>query len=223
MGTELTLGTFCHENGHMICDFPDLYDYGAESNGVGEFSLMCSFGPDTNPTQVDAYLKDVAGWTSRLTVLKPGITASVAAGSNDFLVHRKSATEYFIMENRQQSGRDTGIPDAGLAIWHVDQFGSNNQEQMTPSEHYELSLEQADDLFDLEYGLNQGDPGDLFGGPAARSFGSGTAPSSRWWDGSPSGLEIAQISVPGPTITVTTQGAAVVTAAAIPSIVSVLT
>src|SRR3712207_3570689 len=31
---ELSLGTFCHENGHMICDFPDLYDYGYESNGI---------------------------------------------------------------------------------------------------------------------------------------------------------------------------------------------
>jgi M6 family metalloprotease-like protein len=26
MGNQLALGTFCHENGHMICYFPDLYD-----------------------------------------------------------------------------------------------------------------------------------------------------------------------------------------------------
>lgn len=25
---DLTIGTFCHENGHMLCRFPDLYDYG---------------------------------------------------------------------------------------------------------------------------------------------------------------------------------------------------
>ena len=40
IGSELTLRTFCHENGHMICDFPDLYDYGDESSGVGDFCLM---------------------------------------------------------------------------------------------------------------------------------------------------------------------------------------
>jgi M6 family metalloprotease-like protein len=40
MTNELSLGTFCHENGHMICDFPDLYDYGYESAGVGEFCLV---------------------------------------------------------------------------------------------------------------------------------------------------------------------------------------
>src|SRR5262245_37531160 len=52
MTDELTLGTFCHENGHMICDFPDLYDYGNESAGVGAFCLMCA-GPNVsekNPT-----------------------------------------------------------------------------------------------------------------------------------------------------------------------------
>jgi M6 family metalloprotease-like protein len=224
MGTELTLGTFCHENGHMVCDFPDLYDYGYESNGVGEYSLMCSFGPAVNPVQVDAYLKDLAGWTSKLTTLKPGMTIAVAAGANDFAIHRKNATEYFIIENRQRSGRDAALPDVGLAIWHVDQLGSNNQEQMTPSQHYECSLEQADNRFDLEHGLNGGDTGDLFGGPAARSFGSFTAPSSRWWDGNASGLEIAQISAPGPTITVKTATTPpAVTAPNVPAVVSLLT
>ena len=42
IGTELTLGTFCHENGHMVCDYPDLYDYGYESSGVGAYCLMCA-------------------------------------------------------------------------------------------------------------------------------------------------------------------------------------
>ena len=27
LGEQLLLGTYCHENGHMLCDFPDLYDY----------------------------------------------------------------------------------------------------------------------------------------------------------------------------------------------------
>jgi M6 family metalloprotease-like protein len=35
MGTQLTLGTFCHENGHMVCDYPDLYDT-ATSHGISD-------------------------------------------------------------------------------------------------------------------------------------------------------------------------------------------
>ena len=80
IGSELTLRTFCHENGHMVCDFPDLYDYGYESNGVGDFCLMCGGGSDTNPVQVSAYLKNQAGWTSRISEASPGTTANAGGG-----------------------------------------------------------------------------------------------------------------------------------------------
>jgi M6 family metalloprotease-like protein len=206
LGTQLTLRTFCHENGHMVCDFPDLYDYGSEGNGVGHYCLMCFGASNTNPAQVSAYLKDVAGWTSSMSNLGAGTTATLTAGVNDFLIHRKNANEYFILENRQRTGRDTALPDAGVAIWHVDRLGSNNNEQMTPTQHYELSLEQADGRFDLERRANGGDVEDLYGSPTATRFGTATAPASTWWDGTNSGLEIVDVSAPGTTMTISTQG-----------------
>ena len=205
MGSQLTLRTFCHENGHMVCDYPDLYDYGGESAGVGHYSLMCSGGADRNPTQVDAYLKNEAGWTRDLTPITPGATLTLDAGTNDFLVHQRDDDEYFILENRQQSGRDAALPDAGVAIWHVDERGSNSNEQMTPASHYELSLEQADGRFDLERRVNSGDSEDLYGGPSAPAFTSTTTPGSAWWDGTPSGLEIDEISAPAASMTVRTR------------------
>lgn len=204
MSNELVLRTFCHENGHMICDFPDLYDYGGESAGPGHFCLMGYGGSDKNPTQVGAYLKHAAGWTSSLTTITSGMNASVAAGQNDFYIHAKNQNEYFIIENRQQTGRDATLPDAGLAIWHVDETGSNNNEQMTPSMHYECSLEQADGRFDLEGNANAGDAEDLFGAPTTTSFSDTTAPNAHWWDGSASGLSINQISASGATMTFST-------------------
>jgi M6 family metalloprotease-like protein len=207
MGTQLTLGTFCHENGHMVCDFPDLYDYGYQSTGIGDYCLMCYGGSDLNPTEVCAYLKHKAGWASKLTTVAPGLTQAVVAGSNDFLIHKKNATEYFILENRQQTGRDASLPDAGLAIFHVDEaMNGNEDEQMTATQHYECSLEQADHRCDLEHNANAGDSTDLFGAPAYPAFGDATVPNSKWWDGSASGLEIEQISVPGPTMTIKTKG-----------------
>ena len=204
MNTQLTLRTFCHENGHMVCDFPDLYDYGSESNGVGDYCLMCFGGSDKNPTEVNAYLKNEAGWTSSLTDVQPSSTYSVVAGRNSFLRLQRNANEYFMIENRQQSGRDAALPDAGLLIWHVDETGSNNNEQMTPTMHYELALEQADNRFDLEHRANSGDTGDLYGSPGNTTFGNSTSPNARWWDGTASGLEIISISAPGPTMTITT-------------------
>ena len=60
------LGTFCHENGHMLCDYPDLYDYGGESSGVGHFCLMCAgnHADAKNPVGISAYLKRLSGWAS---------------------------------------------------------------------------------------------------------------------------------------------------------------
>jgi len=202
-GNELTLGTFCHENGHMICDYPDLYDYGNQSNGVGAWCLMCS-GPNVapkNPPQIDAYLKYKSGWAGEVTTISNGLSAVASATENHFFLHRKSATEYYIIENRNKAGRDAALPGTGLAIWHVDETGDQNFEQMTPAKHYELSLVQADGRTDLEGGVNDGDATDLYSSPARTVFSGVTNPASKWWDGSASNLEINTVSVPGSSMT----------------------
>lgn len=201
IGSELTLRTFCHENGHMICDYADFYDYGGESYGIGHYCLMCYGGNDKNPVQICAYLKNESGWATKAVVLAPGMTATLSAANNDFYVHSKSASEYFIIENRQRTGRDAFIPDTGLAIWHVDEGGSNSNEQMSGAQHYECSLEQADNRFDLEQRANAGDAEDLFASPNTTQFSDSTSPSARWWDGSNSGLNITNISASGGTMT----------------------
>lgn len=201
MGSRLTLRTFCHENGHMVCDFPDLYDYGGQSHGVGHYCLMCYGGSDTNPVHVNGYLKYKAGWATRITDYAPGVAGSLEAGGNEIYRHSRNAAEYFVIENRQQQGRDAAIPDAGLAIWHIDELGSNDDEQMTPSQHYECSIEQADNQFDLESGTNTGDSEDLFAAPHSSEFSPISLPGSGWWDGSASGLELSDISASGQTMT----------------------
>jgi len=201
--SELTLGTFCHENGHMLCDYPDLYDdeENAQSSGVGMYCLMCAGNFDEkNPTAINAYLKRLSGWANQVIPLEHDRVVELKAGSNDMAIHSRSGREYFLVENRQRSGRDSSLRDSGLAIWHVDETGDNSQEQMTPALHYELSLEQADGLFQLERASNQmGDVGDLYKGPAAR-FGDDTTPTSRWWNGTASNLAIDQVTASGQTM-----------------------
>ncbi len=203
MGSELTLGTFCHENGHMLCDYPDLYDYGYESSGVGGYCLMCAGNNmnEKNPIPISAYLKRLSGWARSVTSVQHGATLTLTAGSNDFAIHSRGGREYFLIENRQRAGRDASLPDEGLAIWHVDESGDNSHEQMTSGSHYELSLEQADGLFQLERQRNQvGDKGDLYEGATAR-FADSSTPSSKWWDGTASNLSIDQISTAGSSMT----------------------
>ena len=199
MGNELTLSTFCHENGHMVCDFPDLYDYGYESSGVGDYCLMVSGGRDRkNPVQICGYLKYKSGWADSVSPISSGMSELLAAGRNDFLIYARNRTEYFLVENRQRNGRDAALPSHGLAIWHVDELGSNNYEHMTEQQHYECALEQADSRFDLEKGINNGDAGDLFTQSNGERFSDTSSPGSAWWDGTNSGLDIHDIGASAP-------------------------
>lgn len=199
IGSELTLGTFCHENGHMICDFPDLYDYGYESRGVGVYCLMCAGGgPDPkNPAHVGAYLKYRAGWASSVSTAAASMNVALTAGANEFVIVPRNKTEYFILESRLNVKRDSVLPSGGLAIWHVDELGNNDYEHRTPSKHYECSLVQADNAFHLELGSNDGDAGDLFAAPHSLEFTEKTTPNNNWWDGSPSNFQITAVSPPG--------------------------
>ena len=212
IGDALELGTFCHENGHMLCGFPDLYDYGYDSmGGAGGFCLMAYGGHGHNPVQICAYLKNAAGWAA-LTELTAnssllGTLSSSGAEFNHFYRYARPgvATEYFLLENRQQHGRDGLIPGPGIAVWHVDELGDrDNQSLLTNSSHqnYELTLVQADNLWDFEKGINSGDLNDLYyrGNSAAgysNRLSDATAPNAWWWDGSPSGLKVQNFSANG--------------------------
>jgi len=190
MDTELTLGIYCHENGHMLCDFPDLYQMGEVRAGVGSFCLM-GFGAVSNPRnppQVCGYLKYKAGWATAEALGAGQAVVAPAAGNRVFLLSR-SGVEYFLLEYRRQSGRDASLPDGGLAVWHIDELGCNTWPQRAESghRHYECALVQADGRDDLAAG-SDGDASDLFGptdSPALR-FAS-------WWDGTPSGLQVGAI------------------------------
>ncbi len=198
MSHQLTLGTFCHENGHMLCDYPDLYDYGSESAGTGAYCLMCAGGniSEKNPTHISAYLKRLSGWAKSVKPIQHNQQITLTAGENDFAIYAKNTSEYFIVENRLKSGRDQSLPDEGVAIWHVDEDGNNSNEQMTPNSHYELSLEQADGDFRLESSpYHYGDSTDLYG-QGNKRFADSTNPSSKWWDGTASNLDIFEIAEP---------------------------
>ena len=216
IGSTLTLGTFCHENGHMLCGFPDLYDYDYDSTGgAGSFCLMGYGDSGVNPVQVCAYLKATAVWTTLTDLASDssldGLLSSTGAGFNSFYRYAKpgATTEYFLLENRQQTGRDASLPASGVAIWHVDELGDrDNQSLTTNSSHlnYELTLVQADNRWDFENYDNYGDAKDLFyrGNTAPEyenAFSDWTAPNARWWDGSPSELKLKSFSVSGPAMT----------------------
>ena len=208
---DLSIGTFCHENGHMLCRFPDLYDYGTRdgdfenSQGIGFYCLMGAgnhLGEGRIPAPVCGYLRDLVGWCDREVLLNsPGV---YEARHGDYGTLLKFETdkpnEYFIVENRTRMELDTDLPSTGLAVYHCDTLGSNEWQGGTPEKHYQCGLIQADGHLDLELNRNLGDETDMFREQSGVVLTHDGSPSSRQWDGSDSGLIISDIGAPGEVI-----------------------
>lgn len=208
--SALNIGVFCHETGHLLCDFPDIYDYDNTSGGgAGNFCLMDgNAGYGGNPQHVNGYLKLVAGWVGVTDIIPgPATTFTLdAAGTGEGRVLRYRpypfSREYFVIENRAKTGRDTIIPGGGILVWHIDELGNNSNENLLPNSlhaNYEVTLAQADGRWDLQNAVNAGDSTDPFysGNRAARyqnRFADDTTPGAIWWNGSRSGLELRDFS-----------------------------
>jgi M6 family metalloprotease-like protein len=207
MGGMLTIGTYCHENGHMICYYPDLYDYDDDSNGVGDYCLMASGGPSTNPTEVCAPLKVNSGWATVNALGAKATGLSLPAGTNTYYQYTRGFNplfpgENFLIENRQKTARDAALPDAGLTIWHVEEvWGNHNNQQMTIFSHFPYTVMQADGDWDLENDVNNGDSGDLYSSPGSTALTPCTDPNTNWWDGTASGFSVTNVSAIGANMT----------------------
>lgn len=202
--SAVPIGTFVHENGHLILDLPDIYDTNGGSEGVGEHCLMGSanhLNGGRTPGPINGYFKEVLGWSnvSDITAAQFLTVSLPTTGNHGRRIFKPgSTTEYFFVENR-----GTGDPwaahtrDKGIIIWHIDETkNGNTEEQMTEAQHYEVSVEQADGDFDLENDVNRGDADDYYDS-STQSFTDTTTPNAKWWDGTDSNVEIDVLSSPG--------------------------
>ena len=211
-----SIGTFCHENGHMICRFPDLYDYNYGGGGsAGSYSLMSNSG-GKNPPYVDAYLRTAAGWVTPREI--PPVPSLITVSNRLDCVWRYSNpfddTQYYMVENRQKKGRDSNLPGEGILIWRCDEQGSNTHPvQQTGFEGFatnrvssELSLEQADGLYELERRTHTSDANDLwFNGNSAIGYGgvfnAESSPCAKWRDASNAAILLSNFSANGDEMT----------------------
>lgn len=205
---DLKIGTFCHEAGHLLCRFPDLYDYGRRdgdsdpSAGLGSYCLMSSgnhLNRGRTPAPVSAYLRDLAGWCDNRIRLNDGGSFTAEHGAYSTLLHYQTdrPNEYFLVENRFKTGLDQYCASSGLAIYHCDTMGSNEWQGGTADHHYQCALIQADGSRHLENNRNRGDSADLFTEVAGAALSSSTIPSSKAWGGTDSGLLLSDIGEPG--------------------------
>jgi M6 family metalloprotease-like protein len=120
-----SLGTFAHEWGHLF-GLPDLYDVtGQTANSyVGYWSIMDHHRD--SPSYIGAWGDTVLGW------LSPAITDTTAVLSALDLKPLESAqatavlipvsqSQYYFIELRTKSGRDSQLPNSGILVYFVDE------------------------------------------------------------------------------------------------------
>ena len=199
LGTRVpvSLSTHRHELGHSFFGWPDTYDYDGDSKSAGGFAM------ETNIPC--APFRMWAGWITCVRVNDVHQTYALRPNDDTCLRYDNpnNSREYFVIEYMQKVGWNSGAPDQGLLVWHVDEEGNHDYQDMTPTRHYELSVEQADGLFELELNLRSGADGDLFHEGYKTLFDATTTPSSNWWNDTLSGLRLSAIGPIGPTMSVT--------------------
>jgi immune inhibitor A len=177
------IGVFCHEYGHVL-GLPDLYDYDYSSEGCGHWTVMASGsynGASRLPAHFDPWCKMQLGILTPINVVANMTDVQFPAAEWNPTVYRLWANgavgeQYFLVENRQQTGFDAGLPGHGMLIWHIDETVWGNDDEWHPL----VMLEQADGKFDLQYDRNSGDQGDPFpGGTLATHFDDKTTPNSK--------------------------------------------
>ena len=198
-----TIGTFCHENGHLLLDYPDIYSRYGE--GVGRHCLMGSgnhLNDGKTPAPLNVYFKEIVGWT-KITDLSPNVSRAFAlptTGNVGYRIRKPGTpSENFVVENRGIGDKWAQYsPDKGMIIWHIDETIDGNF-YIQPNSHYGIAVVQADGNDDLENDINRGDTGDYFDLSGSPEFSDSTTPDSKWYSGAKSSVTIKMLTAVGAT------------------------
>lgn len=204
---DAKIGVSAHELGHLLFGLPDLYDTDYSSEGIGNWCLMAGGtwnGGGEQPAHPSAWCKVNQGWVTTTVVSTNGTLTvpQVETGHGVFRLWKDgtSGPEYFLLENRQQTGYDAALPGNGLLLWHIDE----NQAGNTDENHYKVALLQADGKRDLELDHNRGDAGDPFPGSAGKTSVDGsTTPSTKSYANADTCVALSSVSASGASMTAT--------------------
>ena len=204
-GSVLTsIGVICHEFGH-VCGLPDFYDtdYGAsggDCDGLGHWDEMAGGSWNDGgrrPPMFNAWSRIYLNWATaqELNDFEP-ITMNPAYTSNDIHYFMADNTgEFFMMENRQQTGFDAALPGHGLLIYHVDMnhSGWHSNSLNNNPDRQGFDLEEADGFGNPSTGYDNA--GDAFPGTRGNKFFTDmTNPNALDWSDNPSRSPLRNIN-----------------------------
>jgi len=195
MGTSLSLYVFCHECGHMLFGWPDLY-------GFGDYCLMGNRPNDQNPPLINDFFRADQGWLDVVDVDK-SMNAFYTIAANGTVGYRFAnparPQELFFWSNYSNVGRRAILKGRGLLVLHFDKdIGSNN-----PPGPLCLAVVQADgkdELGKTTWPSPGSDAKDYYSKGTGATLGAFTTSASKWNDGSASGLNLHDIGAAADTM-----------------------
>lgn len=162
------IGTFVHEFSHVL-GLPDLYatQQGSTAYTPGEYSVL-DYGPYNNngrtPPNYSAFERYALDWLNPAEYGESGeyTLGNIAETNRAYIVKTAADNEYFLIENRQNSGWDMYIPGHGMIIWHIDYdpaiFKTNSVNNT--ANHQYVDLVEANKRYQSKYASGHTFPGE---------------------------------------------------------------
>lgn len=180
------IGTFVHEFSHVM-GLPDLYATDSSHNATPGYWSVLDYGPYNNdgrtPPNYSSFERNALGWTEPIPVIDPiTVTLTDLPESNEcYMIQTPIETEFYLFENRQQTGWDKYIPYHGMLIWHVD-FDQSTWDMNTVNNsayHMRVELKKANNIMSQS---TEGDKGWCWPGTSGKTeFTDRTKPSMKTW------------------------------------------
>jgi M6 family metalloprotease-like protein len=191
LSKRLALYTFCHEVGHMLFGWPDLY-------GFGDYCLMGNASNPVNPAGVNDFFRADQGWIPEVEINASTSARAVAAvnGGGYRYTNPADSGECFFWSNIQNQGRWKVLRGSGLLFFHYKRSIRVND----PPNPLALAVVQADgkdDLGKVQWPSPGSDARDFFFGGGVAELSDTSMPSAHWSDGSSSGLRVYDIAPNG--------------------------
>ncbi len=199
------IGTFVHEFSHIL-GLPDLYDTTTNYNSdnyyatPGSWSVL-DYGPYNNdgrtPPMYSMYERNALQWCEPEVIDGPldGTLENLADSNHGYIILTNTEREFFLLENRQQTGWDTYLPGHGMLIWHIDadqSYFANNTVNNNKKHHY-VDLVEANGI--ANNSLTSYLKGFPFPGTSnVTSFTADTKPALRDWNNNAIDLPITDIA-----------------------------
>ena len=164
------IGTMCHEFCHTL-GLPDFYPTVAsvkgDNQGMEYWSLMDSGNYNSNgyaPVALNAWERDAFGWMEIANLTEEGDLEikPIDKGGNAYRIANDndvSGNEYFVIENIQKIGINSGQKGNGLVVYHVDYnktaFSLLGNSVNNQKGHPRMTVVPADGLLFAQYNVGK--------------------------------------------------------------------